>query len=384
MRITDVTTRIIGTAWRNLVIVKVHTDEGVVGLGEATLQNREEAVVAFLDAAKKRHIIGSDPFNIEDLWLRMYRNDSWRGGHIANTVLSAVEIACWDIIGKVLDQPVYRLLGGKCHDSLKAYANGWYAVERTPETFHQAAKAVVARGYKALKVDPFGAGHYELSPQEGKLSVSLIEAIRDAVGPDTEIFIECHGRFSAATAIEVCSELKPFRPSWYEEPVPPENLGEYQRVAQVLRPIATGERLGTRFEFWNLLTSKAVDIIQPDLLHCGGLLEAKHVAAMADANYLTVAPHNSNSPLCTAITAHFCACTPNFKIQEVFDDFQEPWLTECFNGVPRMKDGVLPLPEGPGLGVTLNEDVIAEHPYRPMFISLWDASWHKRFAKDLT
>lgn len=201
MRITDVETHVLGDNWRNIIFARVMTDEGLYGIGEATIQNRDEALVAYLQAAKKRHIIGSDPFNIEDLWLRMYRDDYWRGGVVANTALSAVEIACWDIVGKALETPVYRLLGGRCHERVKAYANGWYTGERTPEDFAERAKGVVAKGYRALKVDPFGAGTYEMEANEKRHSIALIEAIRDAVGPDVEIFIEMHGRFSPATAI---------------------------------------------------------------------------------------------------------------------------------------------------------------------------------------
>ena len=265
-------------------------------------------------AAKNRHIIGSDPFNIEDLWLRMYRDDFWRGGPVANTALSAVEIACWDIVGKALGVPVYRLLGGQCHERLKAYANGWYTGERTPEDFARRAKGVVAKGYRALKVDPFGAGTYEMEADEKRHSIALVEAIRDAVGPDVEIFIEMHGRFSPATAIEIARELEPFKPGWVEEPVPPEDLDALERAARDINiPVATGERIFTRYEYARFFKNNVVDIIQPDIIHAGGIMELKKIAAMADAHYVMVAPHCSNGPACTAASVHFDFCTTNVK-----------------------------------------------------------------------
>ena len=213
-----------GTSWRNLTFVTVETDEGVSGISEARMVNRPDALPAYLDGVKHRHVIGYDPFNIEDLYLRMFRNDYGRAGEIVSTGISLIEIACWDIIGKVVNQPVYRLIGGACREKIKAYANGWYKVERTTEEFHAAAKKVIQKGYKALKFDPFGAGNYEFEYDEKQRSISLVEAVRDAVGEDVEILIEMHGRFSPSTAIEVARELEPFKPSCGEEPVPPDNL----------------------------------------------------------------------------------------------------------------------------------------------------------------
>jgi galactonate dehydratase len=380
MKIVDVKTFVMGTAWRNLIYVKVYTDEGLTGVGEATVQNREEGVIGYLDGLVRRHVVGSDPFNVEDLWLRMYRDEFWRGGVIATSGMSAIEIACWDIIGKVVGQPVYRLMGGQVRDRIKAYANGWYTGERTPEEFAERARLVVAKGYKALKVDPFGNAYYEMERKEKLMAVALIEAIRDAVGPDVEILIEGHGRLTPATAIEMARELAPFNPAFFEEPVPPENLDAMAKVAaHITIPLATGERYYTRYDYWRLLQAHVADIIQPDIIHCGGLLEAKKIAAMADANYVTVAPHNSNGPITTAVSTHFAACTVNFKILEVFDDFAEPWVVEAVPGTPRVIDGYLPLPTGPGLGVDVNEAVMAEHPYRKeAFFNEYAVDWHKR------
>ncbi len=384
MKITQVKPFVLGTSWRNLIFLKVHTDEGLTGIGEATIQNREEGVLGYLEGAQRRHVIGSDPFDIEDLWLRMYRNDFWRGGVIANTVISAIEIACWDIVGKALGQPVYKLLGGRCREKIKAYANGWYKTERTPAQFAEAARAVVAKGYQALKVDPFGAGAYELDRAEKIRSVALVEAIRDAVGPEVEIFIEGHGRFSAATAIGLARDLEQFNPGWFEEPIPPEDIPSLAYVrSRINIPVATGERYFTHYEFRQLFEARAADIIQPDITHAGGLLEMKKIAAMADAHYQVMAPHNSNGPVCTAASVHFAACTTNFKIQECFDDFAEPWVKQAIAGAPDVKEGYFDLPDRPGLGVELNEELIAEHPYQPGFFNIWQDGWQERQSRQI-
>jgi len=379
VKITGVEPLVLGTSWRNLIFLKVKTDEGLVGVGECTLQNREEGVLGYLPGAVRRHVIGSDPFNVEDLWLRMYRNDFWRGGPIAATVMSGVEIACWDIIGKALGQPVWRLLGGRCHEKVKAYANAWYTVERTPQEFAKRVQVVLGKGYKALKVDPFGPGALELTREEKVRSVELVAAIRDAVGPEVEIFVEMHGRFSAAAAIELAHLLEPYRPGWIEEPCPPEDIPSLKKVAErVSVPVATGERYFTRYGFREVIESGAPDILQPDVTHAGGLLEMKKIAALADVRSMVMAPHNSNGPVCTAASVHFDFCTTNLKVQECFDDFSETWVVEAVPGTPRPRDGYFYLPEKPGLGISLNEDLIKEHPYKEGFFNMWERDWHKR------
>jgi galactonate dehydratase len=384
MRITAVEPHVLGTSWRNLVFLKVKTDEGLVGIGECTLQNREEGVLGYLQGAARRHVIGSDPFNIEDLWLRMYRNDFWRAGVMATTVMSGIEIACWDIIGKALGQPVWRLLGGRCHEKIKAYANAWYTVERKPEEFARRVKVVLDKGYRALKVDPFGPGALELSREEKVRSVELVAAIREAVGPNVEIFIEMHGRFSAATAVELARMLEPYQPGWIEEPCPPEDIPSLQKVAEHVNiPVATGERCFTRYGFREVLESGAPDIIQADIIHAGGFLEMKKIAAMADVRSMVMAPHNSNGPVCTAASVHFDFCTTNFKVQECFDDFSETWVREAVPGCPVPREGYFYAPEKPGLGIQLNEEVIKEHPYKEGFFNLYADDWHMRqFRKE--
>jgi galactonate dehydratase len=381
MKIVDVKPYVVSTAWRNLTYVRVLTDDGLEGVGEARMINHTDALLGYLAEATPNHIIGSDPTRIEDLVRRMYLNDYGRPGEIVMSGIAVVEMACWDIFGKAVNKPVYQLLGGAVRDTIKAYANGWYTVERTPEEFHAAAKRAIARGYHAVKFDPFGAGFYEMERAEKRKVITLVEAVRDAVGPDAEILIEMHGRFNPATAIEMARELERFTPSWVEEPVPPENLAALKKAADKISiPVATGERIHSRYEFRELFELQAADIIQPDITHIGGILETKKIAAWADAYYMLVAPHNVGGPVATAAALHFAASTPNFKIQEHFNDFAEDWVKQIAPGNPEVTDGYFGLPQGPGLGVTLDLDAVAAHPRQHVFFNLYDDDWHRRLG----
>ena len=381
MKISEVTPLVMGTEWRNLTIVKVRTDEGLAGVGEVRMVNHTQALLGYLEHAIPNHVLGADPFDIEALVQRMWRTDFERAGATVMSGIAAIEIACWDIVGQATGQPVFKLMGGAVRDRIKAYANGWYTVERTPAEFHDAARRVIAKGYRALKLDPFGAGTSELAPDEQRRAVALVEAVRDAIGPDNELLVEMHGRFTPATAIAVARELEPYRPSWIEEPVPPENLKALARVtAQVRIPVATGERIHVRHEFRELFELQAADVVQPDITTVGGILETRKIAAWADAHYVLVAPHNVGGPISTAAALHLAACTTNFKIQEHFNDFTEAFVKESAPGNPEVVDGSFALPTRPGLGVTLDEDLIAEHPARRLHFNLFQDEWHLRQA----
>ena len=381
MKITDVETFVVGTDWRNLTIVRLHTDEGLTGLGEARMVNHTDALVGYLREAGPRHVVGHDPFRIEELVKKMGRDDFSRAGEVMSSGIAAFETACWDIIGKALDQPVYNLLGGAVRERVKAYANGWYRVEREPEEFHAAAKKVVERGYKALKLDPFGPGHYELERSEKLRAVALVEAVRDAIGAEPEIMLEMHGRFSPATAVEMARMMEPYGLGWVEEPVPPVNLKALKKASEGIPsgvPVATGERIHQRGEYRELFEMQAADVIQPDISHIGGLLETKKLAAWADVYYVTVAPHNVGGQINTAAALHLAACTTNFKIQEYFNDFADPWVRETAPGLPGVIDGYFALPEGPGLGVELDEEVIEAHPKQDVHFNLFAEGWERR------
>ena len=382
MKIVDVKSAVLGTAWRNITFVRVLTDEGLEGVGEVRMIQHTDALQGYLAEAVPNHVLGYDPFEIEALVQRMYRNDYARAGEIAMSALATIEMACWDIMGQALGQPVYKLLGGAVRDKIKAYANGWYTVERTPQDFHDAAKRALAKGYRALKFDPFGAGFYELEYAERIRVIELVEAVRAATGPEVEILIEMHGRFNPSTAVEMARELEPFKPSWIEEPVPPENLAALKKVAEkVTIPIATGERIHTRYDYRQLFELQAADIIQPDITHFGGLLETKKLAAWAETYYMLVAPHNVGGPVSTAAALHLAACTPNFKIQEHFNDFAEDWVKATAPGNPEVKDGYFALPQGPGLGVKLDEEIVKAHPQQRIFFNLFAEGWHRRQAQ---
>ncbi len=386
MKITSVTPLVLGTAWRELLFVKVETDEGITGFGEVRPVNKTEAVVGYLREAAPRYAIGRDPFDTEQLVYEMMMGDFGRPGEVAMSSLACIEVACWDIKGKALGQPVYRLLGGAVRDRIKLYANGWYRTARTPEAFAEAALAAVAKGYRALKFDPFGGSFFDFSLDERRLSVALVEAVREAVGPDIDLLIEMHGRFTVSGAVEMARELAPLKPGWFEEPVPPENLKALKKfmdaVAPLGVPVATGERIHTPCDTRELFELQACDILQTDLTHFGGLANTKKIAAQAEYHYMRMAPHNVGGPVSTAAALHLAACTPNVMIQENFNDFDDAYVMEAAPGVPAIdSDGCVPLPSGPGLGVTVAEEVIAAHPSKHVHFSLFTPDWHLRDAE---
>jgi galactonate dehydratase len=379
MKISSITTHVLGTPWRDLTYVQVHTDEGLVGVGETRMLSHTQALLGYLAEASTNHVVGSDPFDIESLVQRMKYGDYGRAGEIVMSGIACVEMACWDIVGQALGQPVWRLLGGKVRDHIKAYANGWYTVERTPDEFHTAARAVVDRGYRALKLDPFGPGRLELDHTERTRSIALVEAVRDAVGDDTELLVEMHGRFAPHEAVRVARMLESFGPAWIEEPVPPENLAALAKAAdRTTLPIATGERIHDRIEYRELFELQAADIVQPDVGHMGGILETRKLAATAETHQVLVAPHNVGGQALTAANLHLAACTPNFKIQEYFNDFADADVRHAAPGLPEVVDGHFPLPDTPGLGVTLDTDYIADHPPTGAHFDLFADGWHYR------
>jgi galactonate dehydratase len=236
-------------------------------LGESRIPNHASTLEAYINDAASRHLVGRDPFEIEALVLRMRRDDFSRPGEIMMSGIACLEIACWDIVGKALGQPIYKLLGGKVRNKVKAYANGWYRVERTPEEFHAAAKKVIEKGYTSLKLDPFGPGYFELERSEFLKSVALVEAVRDAIGLDAEILLEMHGRFSPVQAIKIARACEPFGLGWVEEPVPFDNLKALKKASDGMQGItvATGERIHARNEYRELFELQAADVIQFDI-----------------------------------------------------------------------------------------------------------------------
>jgi galactonate dehydratase len=382
MKITRFETFLTNAGLRNYLFLRLTTDTGLTGVGEATLEWQEKTVQTIAHEWVEGRVLGRDPFDIEAVVGGMVR-DQYQGGSTVMTAISGVEIAFWDIIGKACGQPVYRLLGGRCHARLPAYANGWYGGARTPREYAEKARDVVGRGYRALKFDPFGTAWKDLTPEEAEFAVDTVAAIREAVGPAVGLMIEFHGRLSVGSAVAMIRRLQRFLPTWCEEPVVPESLDLLAQVkGQVAAPLAAGERLYTLADFHRLTTLRAADVVQMDIAHCGGILAAKKVAAMAAVQDLRVAPHCSIGPVALAACLHFDVSTPNFMIQEAFAEFDVPWRNQLVGGWNPIRQGEFQLGDEPGLGLDIDESAIAAHPYvANAFPSLWDREWVTNFTQ---
>jgi galactonate dehydratase len=382
MKMVDLRVTVVGTPWRELVFLELATDTGLTGVSEVRMVNKTATLVACIRELAPRYVIGSDPFDVERLAWNVQRAEYGRPGEVTQSALAAFDVACWDLMGQSLGVPVWKLLGGKFRERVPAYANGWYQAEREPGAIARLATQVVARGYRALKLDPFGAASAELPAVDRRHAESIVAAVRHAVGPDVQILIEMHGRFTPATAVRVAAMLEPYDPEWIEEPVPPENAAALARVKAATRiPIATGERAHTIADVRELVERGLADIVQVDLTHFGGFLPMKHLAGWADAHYLLLAPHNVCGPVGTMANVHFGVATPNYKVLEHFNDFSDPWVQELVTGAPRVAaDGCFALPDRPGLGVALNHDACAAHPPTGGRLQLFEAGWEKRQA----
>lgn len=382
MRITRLETFLTHAGVRNYLFLRLTTDTGVTGIGEASLEWQERAVQCLLQDWVEERILGADPFDLESIIGGMIR-DQYQGGATIMTAISGVEIALWDLIGKACGQPVYKLLGGRARDQLPAYANGWYGSASTPEDYASKARQVVARGYSAMKFDPFGTAWKNMSEDAMKAAEAIVARVREAVGDNVDLMIEVHGRLSVDCAIEMGRRLIPYRPAWYEEPVTPWSLDLLKEVKQQLPfRVAAGERLYMQEEFSRLATLRACDIVQPDLAHCGGLSVGRKIAALTQAQDLQLAPHCSVGPVALCAAIHFGWSTPHVLLQENFGDFDVPWRHDFVGGWNPFQNGEYQLPIQPGLGIELNETVIAAHPpQRNPFPSLWDNRWLKEFTR---
>jgi galactonate dehydratase len=382
MKISRFETFLAGAGLRNYLFIRLETDTGLSGVGEATLEWQEKTVQTLCHEWVENRVVGRDPFDIERIVDELVR-DQYQGGSTVMTAISGVEVALWDIVGKACGQPLYKLMGGRYHARLPAYANGWYGGATTADDFAARARDVVARGYRAMKFDPFGTAWRDLSRDETALAVERVAKVREAVGAEIELMIEFHGRLSADSAIQVMRQIEPYEPRWCEEPVSPERVELLAEVRRHTRlPIAAGERLMTQADFQRMIALRAVDVVQMDICHCGGILTSKKIAALAAVNDLHVAPHCSIGPVALAAALHFDVGTPNFLIQESFADFDVPWRNQLVRGWNPLRAGEFVLSDEPGLGVELDLDAIADHPYVPhAFPSLWDDRWTKNFTQ---
>lgn len=378
MKITTVTTHLVGNEWKNWLLVRVDTDEGMHGVGEGSLNAMSATVAAAIDELAEAYL-GVDPFDIELLHQRMVRDVYTDGGQVQMAAFAAIEIACWDLMGKALGQPVHRLLGGQVRDRVRVYANGWYRNERTPEAFASSAVSVRERGYTAMKFDPFGAAWRTLDRPDEDLAIDIVSAVRDAVGEDVDLMIEGHSRFSVATALRVSERLAEFRPTWFEEPVPHHNIAAMVEVARRSPvPVATGESFSSTHQFAELLSHDAVHILQPEpLFH--GLWRTRAIAMMADAHYGVIAPHNAQGPVCSAISSHLGACTTNFFVQESFDEFNADWTRSIVDRPLQPDSGFVTVDDRPGLGVEVDWDALSNYPYRRQYLlPLFSTGWERR------
>ena len=372
MKISDVQTFVVDNVppyhgGRQWLFVRLRTDEGVEGIGEWSTAHvgRESAQAELIRTLVRQFVIGTSPFDIEMMWQRLYATDhDYRHpGLISTPALSAIEMACWDIVGKVLNQPVYNLLGGRYHLKLRAYAYmPTQGIWESPEKAGEIAAQLLEEGNTACKFDPFTPFFplpRDIPLKTIKHVAKIFQCIRDAVGDELEIGIGTHGQFTTYSAIRIAKILEEYDPIWFEEPVPPENVDEMARVAAHTNiPIATGERLLTKYEFTEVLEKQAAQIIQLDVGHCGGILESKKIAGMAEAHYAMIAPHMYCGPVAAAAAIQLATCSPNFLIQE----YNATSLhADLLKDPIQFANGTIIPPTGPGLGVELDENIVAKH-----------------------
>ena len=385
MQIQDVQTFLVhdGDVYnRNWILCKITTTDGLEGWGEAGISGKDLTLAAAIKE-NERYLKGKDPTRIEEHWQYIYRRAFFRGGPILCGALSAIEHALWDITGKHFNAPVYSLLGGKVRDKVRVYARD-FGGSTTEELVANITESV-KEGYNAVKIACYRKSH--LNPRMATMlgeAIERVRKVREAVGDDVDIMVDCGGR-PPSEAIAIGRGIEEYHPLFLEEPVLPENCEALAKVAAHINiPIATGERLYTKYGFRRILELNAVDVVQPDLCNCGGILEGKKIAAMAEAYYAQIAPHNPLSPISTAVAVQLDACTPNFLIQERLSDVK-PFTGESMgahreppssfarkdllvDSPLKVENGYIKVPDAPGLGIKVNEEVFKKYPYKP-----WDS-----------
>lgn len=367
LKITDLKTFIVnrgGANASNYVFVKVYTDQGLTGLGEGSVTSKEATVAAAIDE-HKRYLVGKDPADIEMHWQAMYRWPRWRGGPILNSAISAVEIALWDILGQALGQPVYKLLGGKARERVQMYV---HAGGRTPQEYAANWLKAKEEGWTGCKAGFITTQGDVIDPVRSvREGIANLKAVRAAVGEDFRICIDVHGKTTPTMAVDFCRRAEEYNPFFVEEATQIEDLEELARLRSSTRvPLATGERLTTKYGFNQICSRHLVDYVQPDVVHCGGILEMKKIAVLAEANRIELAPHNPQSDVSTLASLHVDFSTPNFAIQEITHRGNEQYWADLFygGGITYEKGFAMP-PDRPGLGVNLDEKVAAKRPYQP-------------------
>lgn len=378
MKITDLKTAPLqgNFEW---ILVRVYTDEGLVGLGECYWGAGVNRVVHSM----KHLLLGEDIHNIDWLFQKMVRGMSGAGstGGTVVAAISGVELALWDLKGKALGTPIYNLLGGRYRSRIQVYADCGHGEKPTPESWAERARQAVSRGFTAIKFDidniapeRFGDSYhvtpggwlqgqqFPVSNKELDLMVRLLGAVREAIGPEIDLAVDCHWNYNTRDAIKIANAFEPFRLSWLEDPTPPDNIEALKRVTDHSPvPICSGENHYTRHGLRQMIITQAVDVIQPDIPKVGGLLEAKKISDLADIYYLPLAAHNVCSPIGTMAACHACASMRNFTVIE-FHAQDIPWWDDLvMDGGMLIKDGYITLPDKPGLGIELNDEVARVH-----------------------
>ncbi|MEI6760442.1 MAG: mandelate racemase/muconate lactonizing enzyme family protein [Betaproteobacteria bacterium] len=384
MKITSIETCALSAGWKNWLLVKVLTDSGLHGIGEGTLNGFIKTTGTAVHELE--HLaLGQDPRQVNRLSKSLMESVSLDGGHVHRTAVAAIEVACWDILGKSLGVPIYQLLGGQMRESVPAYANGWYRTERTPEHFVAAAEAVVAMGFNALKLDPFGTAQGFIEDDELQLAYDIVRALRERFGPGLRILIDVHARFTEVDALRAARKLAHLDLYWWEEPTTREREQPANAVArQCPIRVATGEMYDTIGQFYTLAAGGGVNIFQPEPMSLGGISNTLAVANLALAHGSWIAPHQSGGPVATAVCLQLAACVPNFLIQEHFDAFNEPWVRDLVDWHPVLNpaNGHLSLPKAPGLGIDVDFDLARAHPYDPKaYLNIYKDGWEKRLGQ---
>lgn len=379
MKIDRIEAFIVGNPWKNWILVKVRTDQGHVGWGEAT--TGLTTMPAFSAVGEiARLFLGRDPGDMQRNWHDAHKALYLTSDGAVLAAMAGIDTACWDIVGKELGVPLYRLLGGRAQPHIRTYANGWYQDDRDPVRFAERTQAVAAKGYSALKFDPLGHNYRTLDRAERRRTLQIVEAVRTSLPDSVDMILEFHDRLTVPEALSLIRDLAQFRPLWVEDPV---FSGDVAAFAEVARGspvrVAGGERFSMPRQFADLFARGGTDMVLPEYLRLGGLSRMRQVAGIADAHNAMVSPHQAQSPLGTAVNVHFDVATPNAFIQECFDEFHVDWAKEIFGNIPAIADGCLAPGEVPGHGVSVNEDEIGKHPYGERnFMNLFSAGWEKR------
>jgi galactonate dehydratase len=373
VRITDITVWKTDASWRSWVFLRIETDSELVGYGECTVEGRELAVEGAVNDMSRR-LRGKDPRRIRELVHSLTYRGYWDSGPVISSAVGGIEMALWDILGKSRDLPVHALLGGRIRERARVYSNAWYFGARSPEEFAERAVECVAQGFGALKFDPFGSAGFTISEQELSEALARLAAVRDAVGPAVDLLVEGHGRFGVHSAIRVGRAIEQFGVLLFEEPLPPGDFGPLRRVADAVPvQIATGERCYSARECSLAIASGAISVIQPDVIHVGGIISTLAVAAAAETAFVSVAAHNASGPVATAATLQVAAVVPNLLIQEMFAPLDAPWRDRVAGPAILVADGHVAIPEGPGLGIELNEVEVLEHPFVARDLNLFES-----------